>query len=170
MARAANSCWVRFYSSTWNVLWSWNNNKRRRWSLKENNQRTQIRSYWRIHGKPNEAEHWRYYLLWKLYSRIYCIIMLGESKPKPYNITLKNVVQTMVKTVIEITNDLERLSFLKTWRHGRPVAPDARARCVTARIARRESTNETSWTNWYIPVSLLSSIEQWAYQAFPLNQ
>jgi len=24
-----DQCWVRLGSSTWNVLWSWNNNKRR---------------------------------------------------------------------------------------------------------------------------------------------
>jgi len=45
--------------------------------------------------------------------RIYCIIMLGESNQKPYNITLKNVVQTMIKIVIEIINDFEWLSFLE---------------------------------------------------------
>jgi len=61
--KVLNGCWVRFFSSTWNVLLSWNNNKRRRWSLKENNWRTKFRSYWRIHGKPNEGEHWRHYLL-----------------------------------------------------------------------------------------------------------
>jgi len=94
-------------------------------------------------------------------------MMLGESNQKPYNITLKNVVQTMIKIVIEITNDFEWLSFLKKWCHAPPIAPDARTQCVTA---RRESTNENTWTNWYIPVSLLSSIEQWAYQAFPLDQ
>jgi len=33
--------------------------------------------------------------------------MLGESNQKPYNIMLKNVVQTMIKIVIKITNDLE---------------------------------------------------------------
>jgi len=39
--------------------------------------------------------------------------MLGESNQKPYNITLKNVVQTMIKIVIEFTNDSEWLSFLE---------------------------------------------------------
>jgi len=39
LLRAVSHCWIRFFS-TWNVLWSWNNNKRRRWSLKENNRRT----------------------------------------------------------------------------------------------------------------------------------
>jgi len=34
-------------------------------------------------------------------------MMLGESKQKSYNIALKNVVQTMIKIVIEITNDSE---------------------------------------------------------------
>jgi len=29
-----------FYFSTWNILWFWNNHKRRRWSPTENNQRT----------------------------------------------------------------------------------------------------------------------------------
>jgi len=32
-------------------------------------------------------------------------MMLGESNQKSYNITLKNVVQTMIKIVIETTND-----------------------------------------------------------------
>jgi len=27
------SCWVHLGSSTWNVLWSWNNNERRLWLL-----------------------------------------------------------------------------------------------------------------------------------------
>jgi len=40
--------------------------------------------------------------------------MLGESNQKPYNIMLKNVVQTMIKIVIKITNDLEWLSFLES--------------------------------------------------------
>ena len=70
--------------------------------------------------------------------------MLGESNQKPYNITLKNLVQTMIKIVIEITNDLERLSFLEKWLHRRPIPPDARAQCVIARTARRESTNENT--------------------------
>jgi len=39
--------------------------------------------------------------------------MLGENKQKPYNITQKNAVQTMIKIVIEITNDSEWLSFLE---------------------------------------------------------
>ena len=44
----------------------------------------------------------------ELYLRIYCTMMLlGESNQKSYNIALKNVVQTMIKTVIEITNDSE---------------------------------------------------------------
>ena len=63
--------------------------------------------------------------------------MLGVSNQKPYNITLKNVVQTLIKIVIEITNDLEWLSFLEKWRHVRPIAPDARAQCVIAKILRR---------------------------------
>jgi len=43
----------------------------------------------------------------------------------------------MIKIVIQITNDLEWLSFLEKWRHGRPIAPDARVQCVIARILRR---------------------------------
>jgi len=39
--------------------------------------------------------------------------MLGESNQKPYNITLKNVVQTVIKIVVEFTYDLEWLSFLE---------------------------------------------------------
>jgi len=70
--------------------------------------------------------------------------MLGESNQKPYNITLKNVVQTVIKIVVEFTYDLEWLSFLEKWRHARPIAPDARAQCVTTRTARRESTNKNT--------------------------
>ena len=91
-------------------------------------------------------------------------MMLGESNQTSYNITLKNVVQTMIEIVTDFTNDSEWLSLLEKWRHGRPIAQDVRGQCVT------ESTNENTWPNWYRPVSLLSSIEQWAYQAFPLNQ
>ena len=91
-------------------------------------------------------------------------MMLGESNQKSYNIALKNVVRTMIEIVIEITNDSEWLSLLEKWRHGRLIAHDVRAQCVT------ESTNENAWPNWYTPVSLLSSIEQWAYQAFHTNQ
>jgi len=36
--------WVRFGSSTCNVLWSWNNNERRLRLLETNNWRKQIRS------------------------------------------------------------------------------------------------------------------------------
>jgi len=43
----------------------------------------------------------------ELYLRIYCTMMLGESNQKFYNIILKNLVQTMIKIVIEITNDAE---------------------------------------------------------------
>jgi len=68
-------------------------------------------------------------------------MMLGESNQKPYNIELKNVVQTMIKIVIEITNDPEWLSLLEKWRHGRPIALDVRAQCATARW---ESTNENT--------------------------
>jgi len=49
----------------------------------------------------------------------------------------------MIKIVIEITNDLERFSFLEKWRHS-PIVSDARAQCVMARTARRESTNENT--------------------------
>jgi len=94
-------------------------------------------------------------------------MMLGESKQKSYNIALKNVVQTMIKIVIEITNDSEWLSLLEKWRHVRMIALDVRTQCVTARW---ESTNENTRQNWSIPVLLLSSIEQWAYQAFHLDQ
>jgi len=68
--------------------------------------------------------------------------MLGESNQKPYNITLKNVVQTMIKIVIEIINDFEWLSFLEKWRHRRPIALDVRAQCVTSWL---ESSNENTW-------------------------
>jgi len=94
-------------------------------------------------------------------------MMLGESNQKSYNITLKNVVQTMIKIVIEITNDSEWLSLLGKWRHARPIAQDVRAQRV---ITWLKSTNENTWKNWYVPVSLLSSVELWAYRAFPLNQ
>jgi len=40
----------------------------------------------------------------ELYLRIYCTMMLGESNQKSYNITLKNVVQTMIKIVTDFTN------------------------------------------------------------------
>jgi len=33
--------------------------------------------------------------------------MLGESNKKTYNIVLKNVVQTMIKIIVEITKDSE---------------------------------------------------------------
>jgi len=91
-------------------------------------------------------------------------MMLGESNQKSHNITLKNVVQTMIKIVIEITNESEWLSLLEMWRHGRPIAQDVRVQCVT------ETTNENTWPNWHIPVSLLSSIEQWGLPSFPLDQ
>jgi len=71
-------------------------------------------------------------------------MMLGESNQKSYNITLKNVVQTMIKIVTDFTNDSEWLSLLKKWRHGRPIALAVRAPCVTTRTARRESTNENT--------------------------
>ena len=130
-------CWVRFCSSTWNVLWFWNNNKRRHQSLKENNWKTQSRSLLTNSRQANRSWTLKTLFIVKLYLRIYCTIMLGESNHKPYNITLKNVVQTMIKIVIEITNDLEWLSFLEKCRHVRPIAQDARAQCVTARTARR---------------------------------
>jgi len=68
-------------------------------------------------------------------------MMLGESNQKSYNITLKNVVQTMIKIVTDVTNDSEWLSLLEKWRHGRPIALDVRAPCMTARW---ESTNENT--------------------------
>jgi len=40
----AGYCWVRLGSSTWNVLWSWNNNERRLRLLEKNNWRKQLRS------------------------------------------------------------------------------------------------------------------------------
>jgi len=40
----------------------------------------------------------------ELYLRIYCTMMLGESNQKSYNITLKNVVLTMIKIVTDFTN------------------------------------------------------------------
>ena len=72
-----------------------------------------------------------------------------------------------MKLVIEIINDFEWPSFLEKWRHARPIAQDVRGQCV---ITGPKSTNKNTSKNWYIPVSLLSSIEQWAYQAFSLNQ
>jgi len=68
-------------------------------------------------------------------------MMLGESNQKSYNIALKNVVQTMIKIVNEITNDSEWISPLEKWRHGRPIAQDVRAQDVTSRW---ESTNENT--------------------------
>jgi len=68
--------------------------------------------------------------------------MLGESNQKPYNTTLKNVVQTMIKIVIEIINDFEWLSFLEKWRHRHPIALDVHAQCVTSWL---ESSNENTW-------------------------
>jgi len=65
-------------------------------------------------------------------------MMLGESNQKFYNIILKNLVQTMIKIVIEITNDAEWFSLLEKWRHGRPIAQDQRAQCVTTWL---KSTN-----------------------------
>jgi len=50
----------------------------------------------------------------------------------------------MIEIVIEIANDSEWLSFLEKWRHGRPITPDSHAQCVTARTAKRESTNENT--------------------------
>ena len=94
-------------------------------------------------------------------------MVLGESNKKTYNIVLKNLVQTMIRIVVEITKYSEWLSLLEKWRHGRPIAQDVRAQCVTTRL---KSTNENTWKNWYIPTSLLSSIKQWVYQAFHLNQ
>ena len=52
-------------------------------------------------------------------------MVLGESNKKTYNIVLKNVVQTMIKIVVEITKDSEWLSLLEKWLHGRPIAQDA---------------------------------------------
>jgi len=37
-------CWVRLGSSTWNVLWFWNNKERRLRLLEKNNWREQLRS------------------------------------------------------------------------------------------------------------------------------
>jgi len=69
-------------------------------------------------------------------------MMLGESNQTSYNITLKNVVQTMIEIVTDFTNDSEWLSLLEKWRHGRPIAQDVRAPCVTA---PSKSTNENTW-------------------------
>jgi len=68
-------------------------------------------------------------------------MMLGESNKKTYNIVLKNVVQTMIKIIVEITKDSEWLSLLEKWRNGRPIAQDVRAQCVTTWL---KSTNENT--------------------------
>ena len=94
-------------------------------------------------------------------------MMLRESSQNPYNIVLKNVVKTMIKIAIEITNDFDCLQFLEKWRHAHPIAQDVRTPCV---ITWPKSTNENTSKKWYNPVYLLSPAEQWAYQAFRLNQ
>jgi len=50
-------CWVRLGSSTWNVLWFWNNNERRFRSLEKIIEESKLEVYRRIHDKPNEAEN-----------------------------------------------------------------------------------------------------------------
>ena len=42
--QSGKECWVRLGSSTWNVLWFWNNNERRLRLLEKNNWREQLRS------------------------------------------------------------------------------------------------------------------------------
>ena len=94
-------------------------------------------------------------------------MMLGESNQKSYNIALKNVVRTMIEIVIEITNDSEWLSLLEKWRHARTIAQ-------TVRNPMRDHVTEINqWKyikKWYIWVYLLSLTEQWAYQAFQVDQ
>jgi len=83
-------CWVRFCSSTWNDLWSWNNNKGRRWLPKKTNWRKQFRSLLKNSWQAKRSWTLKTWFIVELYLRIYCIIMLGESNQKPYNITLKS--------------------------------------------------------------------------------
>jgi len=55
--QSVKECWVRLGSSTWNVLWFWNNNERRFRSLEKIIEESNLEVYRRIHDKPNEAEN-----------------------------------------------------------------------------------------------------------------
>jgi len=72
-----------FHFSTWNILWFWNNHKRRRWWPEENNRGCNSEAYRRIQDKPNEDGHWKTLFIVKSYLRICCTTVLRESNKNP---------------------------------------------------------------------------------------
>jgi len=69
---------------------------------------------------------------------------------------LKTVVQTMIKIVIETTNDFEWFSFLEKWRHERSIAkePCARKRNHVSEINQWKCMIEVIYTLYLLSLAV----------------